>query len=384
MKKTVLIISGIVLLLVLVSAVWAYFFIFGAPESVRGMFTSFGNSNETPFERVGGMNIDEVTGEPVAASTVLRQLATKPIAGMIFLDESAARYVEQGTGHIFDVALEGGAEIQVSNTTFSRVRDAIFSPDASKVVLTYEDGGFRRHVLGTIENGGLVTVTLVSGARDFSFSSNGETLHYIVETGNGTEVYEFDIADRTSAMVFRAPFGSVRGHLGERYYLYTKPAASLLGYAYDISGGRISPVTNGRFGLMATPFEEGVIVTEVSSSGELVSTAFREGSSIPVAVTVFPEKCAISSNTLGDLVCGATLQSPQSTLPDDWYKGAVSMSDLFWSVDIDSEEAVLIADPVGETGRVLDTEKIIASDDGTQFLIMNKTNSTLWLLTPLE
>ena len=380
MKKTLFVSLSILLLII---GVWAYLFVFGAPQNTNGIFANFGGGNENEFVVTEDNTVLTDEQGPIIASNVLRQITTKPVVGMVFMSDSTVRYVEQGTGYIYDISLEDGTETQVSNTTFTKVGSAIFSSDGTRVVLTYEEGGSRRNVGGTIENGALTTTTLLSTARDFSFEDTNNEITYIADTANGTEAYRYNVDTKTSLLIFTAPFGSARAIFGEKDYLYTKPAASLLGYLYETTSGKLVSRSTGRFGLMTTAFDGGVVITETDNTKILRSTALVNASILDVPLALFPEKCTAANHAGSDLVCGAMFELPTShKYPDDWYKGVVSMNDYLWNINIETGEATLIVDPFTATGRTIDVGDIVAANDGSAFLLTHKTNNTLWLLTP--
>lgn len=381
MKKIIFITSGILVFLI-VAAVFGYLFLFGTPQSADDIFARFGG-NDAAFEAQPEENIFVDTQGPIIASDTLRQITTKPVVGMVFLDTRTARYMEQGTGHIFDIALDTGVETQVSNTTFTKVHAAYFSPDGTNVIFSYSEAGLTRNAVGLIGDGALTTTSILSSARDFSWDSTGEALTNIVETAQGTEGYRYDVTDKSSDLLFRAPFGSARAIWGNTAtYVYTKPTASLKGYVYETTGGDIDPVTSGAFGLTAVAYAGGVIITE-TVDGALVSSAISGNAVHDVAVPLLPEKCIALTSGEGDLVCAAPLTLPaNATLPDDWYKGSVRFTDLLWRVDVVAEEATLIVDPQSETGRTLDVVRIESAKNADEYLLIHKVNNTLWLLTP--
>ena len=109
MKKTLLIISSIVLGIILLGGAWWYLLMNGRPEGLSGIpnpFGTFGDDSEefAPAPR-------EPAIEP-RVSGALRKLSEVPVAGAVLTRRdgaSYARYVERGTGHIFEVDLASSA-----------------------------------------------------------------------------------------------------------------------------------------------------------------------------------------------------------------------------------------------------------------------------------
>ena len=75
----------------------------------------------------------------------LYALVKTPIAGMTVLKKSPknniiVRYMERATGHIYNVETAQIKTTRITKTTIPRVREALFSQDASFVVARYLDG----------------------------------------------------------------------------------------------------------------------------------------------------------------------------------------------------------------------------------------------------
>jgi hypothetical protein len=137
--KKLLLILGVVLILLL-GAAWAYVFIYGVPENAEEIFGRFDRAGDAPVftgdENSGDIDVgDRSDGMNEGVVSRLRQLTTRPVAGAIFTPEGI-RYVERGTGHVYQIDLVSGGERMVSGTTLQRTIRAIFSPNGNYVALT--------------------------------------------------------------------------------------------------------------------------------------------------------------------------------------------------------------------------------------------------------
>ena len=155
MKRTFFIIGAFAIILV-VGIIWIYLFLFGAPENTDEIFAQFGIGGNAPISQGTGATIPTdnfVIVEDMQTNT-LRQLTTRPIAGMAFIDENTVRYMERGTGYIYDLPLNGGAEQQVSYTTHSKVTSAHFSEEGNRVIYETETTTGQQISVGVIGKGG--------------------------------------------------------------------------------------------------------------------------------------------------------------------------------------------------------------------------------------
>lgn len=386
MKKIILISTGILLLLSTL-ALWYYLFFFGTQGGGENIFANFGIGGKAPaFTEDTTVTVaeDEETIVPEATG-VLRVLSRKSTAGMTFINDTTARFVERGTGHIYDINIVTGAETQVSNTTLAKTTQAVFSSSGNGVAITYEKDGAERTMVGTIAKNAFTGLNLAVGATEVGFKEGGSSAYYLLETSDGTEGHQYDLANGNDTIIFSVPFGSATALWGEETYVATKPSASLLGYVYKIVNGTPTFVIPGDFGLMVMPIGAGIIATTFdTNSRTLSSRAEIYGTIYPIALEVFPDKCTSAGTLVGDLVCGGTLTLENgNTYPDDWYQGEISQEDYLWSIDLASGEAVLVTDPVRETGEKLDIMDIKRDAAGVAFLITNKRDNTLWLFTPI-
>ena len=70
-------------------------------------------------------------------------------------------------------------------------------------------------------------------------------------------------------------------------------------------------------------------------------------------------------------------------MPDVWYRGEVELTDNIWQIDLMSQTATVLSNPLLETGRALDVYKVIVGRAGDVYFV-NKNDQTLWLLNNRE
>lgn len=386
MKKTFLIIGGFLIVLI-VGIIWIYLFLFGAPENTDEIFAQFGIGNNAPISQGTGGVLPTDTSFTVVEdirTNSLRQLTTRPIAGMTFVDENTVRYMERGTGYIYDLPLNGGAEQQISYTTHSKVTSAHFSKEGNRVVYEVETSTGRNLSIGAIGKGDsgegtLSSASLPLGAHDASWSSDGTTVYYLVSTAEGSEARTYHAVEQVEKTLFSIPFSEARPIWGDTVYIYTTPTAFLQGYLYEVSNGKLNFVREGGLGLTALAYEGGIVTTETLEVGPR-SFVYKDSVAYQLPLALFPEKCTPSGTDT--LLCAAPLEIGDMEYPDDWYKGVVALPDFLWSIDMESREARLLTNPEDETGRMLDISKIIQNEASDSFLLLNKNDMTLWLFTP--
>jgi dipeptidyl aminopeptidase/acylaminoacyl peptidase len=371
----------------LVLIVWGYLLVFGAPKDASGVFSNFGIGGEPSAvaNPDGSGTIIDTSGQG-SGPGVLRQLTTRPVAGAAFLQDGNVWYAERGTGYLYAIDLASGDERQLTATTHEKVIDAQFSPSGNAVVFTTETSSGVRTSIETVTKDDegqttLTTLTSALGVDNAVFSNDGSAVLYTTKTSTGADMYSYDLDTRDDALLLSLPFSSAVISRGSSLYVAVKAAAALPGYVYRVVNGGLEHLRDGGLGLTAFGYQGGFETTENTDNG-IRATAF-EDTTYKLPLPLLPEKCASLANATSTLICASPMAWPDDAVfPDDWYKGTVSLTDLLWRVNIHDGEAALLVDPTKNTGRSLDVMRIVENTDGTQFLLINKNDNTLWLFTP--
>lgn len=385
MKKSVIITIGVVLILI-VLAVWGYLLFFGTPGNSDEVFSNLGlgDSPARPAEQQPDTlpPQDEPTTQVDTEGEALQQLTTRPVAGFTFVGTStnAVRYVERGTGHVFEIELSSGAERRVSGTTIPRVVDAVFSESGGSVALISEEGGTRTVLAGRLEADGEQTdyITLANGAFDPAFVAEYR-LHYGVVTDSGTEGYELDVRDDQPLRLFSIPLRQISILRDDDTYVYNRPTDRLQGALYRVGAG-LTPVTERAYGFIGGINDAYYFGTEVG--GEKINSYAvdrNSGEETQLAITYIPQKCDTAPGSTTTLWCAAPLEEYAPDFIESWYKGTVLSADLLWQANIPRGEARLFVDFLEEAGRPVDVDGLAVGANDELVLLRNKIDNTLWL-----
>ncbi len=377
MKKTIVIILG-VLLLILIVGVWAYLFAYGTPKNGSDIFAQFGVSRDTEVTTLPeNSNIDVGNLDTLGTPQALKQLTTRPVAGAAF-SEDALLYVEQGTGHIYLIDLQNGSETLISGTTIPGTRNALFSPESTYVAITTIDGDVSKTLVGKIQLGNQFSgISLPDNADNITFANASGTLEYTLTDGFGTIGYSYNIPKEVGTEVFALPLRDIEVLWGNPTYVYTTPSATQVGYIYRVVKNDLLFVTNGAPGLMGFRNSTDLIVTKNNGRNVYSQRIDIDGQMALQSVPYIPEKCisgstftycAVPKSELGD-----------SSFPDDWYMGTVSFDDVLWSIDTSNNSALSLVDFKYVSGREIDVFKIGADKEGKRVYLINKNDNTLWL-----
>jgi hypothetical protein len=388
MKKRTLIILGLLSLLLL--GVWAYLLFFHTPDKEGGFFADFGwftNQDVTPIEILPPYE-DEIPLINVQGGPRLRQLTTRPVAGYTEVYSTTTepyfvRYVEAGLGHIYEINMETGEEIRISNTTVPQAMRAEFSPSGKEVAIQADVTARNLVTVGRINNGEFTGQSLPATVTDFTFADTGELFYAEIPTqGTDTIGKSFNLTTGSTRELFTIPFRAATIGWAKdgrtTHYTYTKPASRLMGYLYTIRSGTIvrEPVTGNGLNVIAN--DQYIIFTRRNGNqNESLALDRQTNTLIRLATIVIPEKCTFSKSEANVLYCAFELDIYNYNFIEEWYKGIRSFNDPIWQINlIDGSASVIL--PNNESLQPLDMYELFHSVNTLNIYFINKHNKTLW------
>ncbi len=385
MKKTYLIIAGIVSVLLLL-AIWLYLLIFGTPKPVEDFFTDFSFAPESPISTDPIIAPDQNPTVDIEGNK-LRQLTTKPVIGYSeFIDgeNSYMRYVEAGTGHIFNINLITGEESRISNATINQPESAKFSDDGRFVVIRSGYTTLNSYVLIEIENNTVLSNEKFTALMvDYDFSTNGELL-FTTYSNDGLEGRSYDLGTKLTKVIFKVPFQSATVVWSKDentpHYVYPKATSRLNGYLYSIKNGTVNREKATGNGLMAMANNSYIIYTNTLGGGPTSFIYKKDSDEVNgAAVVINPHKCAFSKTSSSILYCGNEEGAEDNDYPDNWLRGEVSFKDSLWEIDLSGGPATGLVEPEVLVGRELDVINLTVGNNSEVLYFNNKSDNTLWM-----
>jgi len=386
MNRALIITIGIVVI-IFTLGVWLYLMLFGAPEKTGEVFTNLGfeisNQDVTiqreEFTEEGGTFVD-------TNSEALRQITTRPVAGFTFTTntqgDETVRYVERGTGHVYEINLTSGEETPLSRTTVPQVGSAVFSPEGSTVALTSYTNYQTNVFVGTLGSDvNLIGIPLQPGATNISFESENEVL-YSVTTDGATKGYTHNIDTLEQAELFSFNYTNldvIWRNGSDDIYLATKPAHKLRGFIYKTENNILTPVTESLYGLSAFVTNSHIVTTWFTGDTYVSEAITEEEDIISIPTLALKEKCTADTFSSTILWCAAPLSASSRTFVEDWYKGIALSEDYIWQIDLSTQSSKLHADPEELVGRTIDVKDIAINNQGDTLSFINKIDQTLWV-----
>jgi hypothetical protein len=390
MKRTLLIVGGIAVVLVLIG-VWAYI-LFSGTTSENISFNDFGFGDTTDSTVI--IPSDEPLPEEVVApddqEQRLRQLTTTPVAGFMqtvvsSTSDPVVRYVESGTGHIYETNLFTEESVRVSATTIPLATKAAVTPNGQHVLIQSDTGPRSTFIIGTISSSSDRLNNFELNEDILSFNVTNDNVFLYATRGTGELVVKsYEPESAVTATLFSIPFVDATiswGHdLAGPHTVYPKATRQLEGYAYSYVNGIANRINATGFGLAAVGSSVATIYSEIVD-GQYRTYTINNDSLIPsqTPLVFMPEKCAFTNSSDTTAICGADFTDPSNLMPDSWYRGTDIADDAIWEYNTVRQSARLLADPETATGRQIDLINPRFSTNDFNLFFQNKSDQTLWI-----
>lgn len=390
MKRSVFIIIGVVLIIILL-AVWVYVLFIGTPASLDEQFADFGfdDTTDSGYQEP----IIDLTNEPlvdVDTEQRLRQLTTRPVAGFLEMPYSTSTspevlYMEVGTGHIYAINLFNGSEERISATTIPAAQHAEFSDNGQFVMIEYGFGSQKEFIVGELNRSStsLSNTELAEPITTFSGTTDNRFL-YAVQTNSSVIGKVFNPSELTSQTLFTLPFREASiewgGSVSDSHYIYPKTTRQLESFLFRVKNGVVTRMPIDGYGMSALGNDEYVLFSKQEK--DFYQTYYLQistGVKTLAPLVQIPEKCAMSEGKFPTIICANTQYKFSSLLPDSWYKGELSSTDSLWELTLDTGSAQLLVNTEIESGRQLDITELALSNDGFAVYFINQIDQTLWV-----
>lgn len=346
MNKNRIIITAVFVLLLAIGVV--LFFVFRSPTAQN----SETGGTAQPFPAAGERQADgQNTTRASASATPMEesvpsfwQLSQEPVAGAAFIN-GRVFFVERATGHIFSIGPEGKENIRLSNTTIPKVLNAEWGADGTRLFLQYlAEGNALRNVLAHISASSTQVSVLDPALIAAAPSPDKTRLFMLRPAGNAFGGIIATFENKNAQSVFTTPFGEwqARWPTTKTVTLLSKPSAESDGafYALNIDTGAFEKILGGIPGLAArlSPNNNAVLFSEKADDAPItLNTLLRAtGKTSRLSLATLPEKCAWSQQSPAIAYCAIPSFLPDAPYPDDWYKGKISFSDFFVSIDTET------------------------------------------------
>lgn len=334
---------------------------------------------------------------------ILRRISERPVAGGISFENkdliTVIRYVDRGTGHIYETTEKSLEEMKISNTTIPKALQSIWSAGGQSVIIRYIKEGtedissFSANIITATTSQDVSknpkSVFLPSNIEQLSVNPSGDKIFYLINDGAGGSAGVMSNIDGSQKkQVFQSPIKEwlVSWPNNEIIALATKPSSVAPGYLFFLNSqtGAENKILGGINGLTAlTGSTTKNILYSESVDGSIGLNYYnsKNNQGGELSFKTLPEKCVWSRSEESVVYCAVPKAIIYGEYPDIWYQSLTSFTDSIWKIDIKTQSSELVLDIQQDTGNEIDVaDPFLSKDDGYLFFI-NKKDLTFWSLS---
>ena len=375
-------------------------------ESAQGGFTPF-NRNALPTKNTAVENGENQSTEEEIVTDIekeipkLRQLSLEPVSGISASstkDTTVFRFIDRGTGHIYEADSLSSQINKISNTTLPKTYESYWNKNLTAFVTRYlkDDGDDITNFYAELRSTGTSTAVTPFEIKGRYLSTD---IDQITVSPNKDKIFAWNIDndrgvgyisafdEKSRVKIYDTPMTQVIIDWPEtnNISITTKASAVANGYTYiiDTKTGIMKKIFGGVRGLSAKVSRDlSTVIYSGSKINGFGTSLFNIKNSISqeMPLKTLVDKCVWSSIRKNEVYCAVPTEIPDGIYPDDWYKGNVLFIDKIWHLDTATGEVHLLADLLNLSDKLIDATDL-ALDEKENFLyFINKRDLTAWSL----
>ena len=377
-------------------------------------FDPFGNGGQTvsrnPNARTPGTIFDpnsgdlnplwRVTNIPVAASTVYTTSRNNE-------DFKYVRYIERGSGHIFEAEVSVREPIKLSNTTIPRIQESMWFPtDPNKLLIRYLDSTnaniqtFMAKITDEsdtdleltdedrINSKKIEGMFLIENITEITPSPYDTSVFYFVTNSNGSRGIVRSKSGE-SKTVYSSPMRELRPQWVSRdlVTVTSKASQEAPGFLYFLNPEtqKTRLILSGLTALITnTSYDENTVLhyTKENQISTLRTYDVQENSTTNILSMTLPEKCVWSRTEQEIVYCAIPSEPPQRDYPDGWYQGKSRFNDYIARINTKTQDIILLAlhEDFVDLGAPfgVDAHQLVLSQEEDYLTFINKKDLSLW------
>ena len=427
--------SIIIILILAILGGFAYFFFYANKPAPKGNTNGSTVSVQNPFVPFSGSGANNNQGSNRSGvnstSTIanngqvyqypkVREIWPTPIGGFIASTTTSGtfvRFVDRGTGYIYDMNTASATPANISNTTVPFVYESYWNSNAMSGIFRYiKEGGdditnFYVQLKSTATTTKVASIATSTATTSIpvapiisqtpyelrgkyfpgniisaAFSPKGNQVFAIELVGSNGVGFISNLDGSGSKQIFSTPLTEVNAFwpTASTLMLATKASANSTGYLYSINvkTGVMGEVLGGVMGLsvLPNPTAQLILYSDLSLSGNLVTSLYnvKTASSQDMPFVTLADKCVWSNKNPLDVFCAVPVSAPSATYPDGWYEGIASTVDQIIEIDTDTGSVHNVSNLSQDAKTQIDAEWL-ALDPSEHFLyFVNKKDLSLW------
>ena len=331
----------------------------------------------------------------------LRQLSATPIAGMsasTTASSSLVRFMDRGTGHIYEADDISNDIKKLSNTTLPKIYESYWNKNLTALVLRYlrDESDVVSNFYAELRPAATSTTSTAYEVKgkylspdigQVTVSPQGDKIFtWNIENGRGMG-YTSTFDERNKVRVADTPLTQVVAEWPEAntVTLATKASASAAGYFYslDIRNGSLKKIVGGFRGLAGKLNKDASRALFSSGGTNTIKTSYtiiKDGVAQETLFKTLADKCVWSTLRKNEVYCAVPTEIANGVYPDDWYKGTISFIDQIWHLDTTTGEVHLLANLLDLSNKLVDATELTLDPKENFLYFINKRDLTLWSL----
>ena len=326
----------------------------------------------------------------VSSSTKKATIKPKPIG-----QTEKIRYIERGTGKIYETASSTTNTARITNTTYTKLIESFFDKTGDNLLMRglLDNSDIIQTRLGSVFLSTTTSAEMTLGVKNLPYNLNYIALSpekdsFVSCTQKQNLGSSIDISrlDGTGTYnIYKSPFREwlLDWPYKDTVILNTKPSAYSVGFAYSINikSKSFKRITGGQSGLTTLVSPDGLsalVGESTDGSMKLSVLNLKNNSYRDIYIRTLPEKCVWSKLEKNTVFCAASESIVYAPYPDAWYQGLVFFDDNIWKINTETGENHILVNIKDYVKDGIDAINPTLDKNEDYMMFMNKKDLSLW------
>ena len=368
-KRTTIILSSLIVILVLVMAGYNLLF-----------------KKESPQKETEGTEEPWVTNIEPSPENNISQITKEAILSP-WVGDNKVQYFAAQNGYLLESNFNGGQVKEISSIDLNNLQKAVWSPDGNQAICLFDQSekilyNFKEGRSNTLNS----SIQWVAWSPDknkvaYQFYDNKTQANKISTANPDGSDWQNIFNTRLKDLIIEWPQPNLIS-------LRTKPSGLAESTVYTLNPNtqKLTKILKDRYGLDLIWSKQGnkILFSETDSNGKnlTLKTANPEGQVLEdLKVATLPSKCVFSSDER-KIYCAAPKAIPEGmTMPDDYFQGKdyQDYQDYLWLINTETKEKSLLVE-AEQLPEKLDAFYLKLDEDEDNLFFINKENGFLYRL----
>lgn len=332
-------------------------------------------------------------GTTTASTTRILRPEQRKFLGRI----DTIEFMDRATGHIYETSSSTLEITKLSNTTVTKIHEALFSTKESVLVRDLMDDsdiirtrfGVQKLIGATSTDMLLTLQSLPLNITNVAISPNKSKIFYTQKIAPTGVISNLD--GKSTVVAFDSPYKEwlLQWPSERTLTITTKPSAFADGFAYKIDANtkvmqKLIGGIKGLTTLMSPNVETLAYSRSEQGSPNLYAMNVKTKDISNLYFRTFPEKCIWSAREKDTLFCAVPEDVAVGDYPDVWYQGRIFFNDSLWKINAKTGETRLLANLNMLSGQSIDVINPMLTPSEDYMMFSNKADLSLWGLRLVE